>query len=265
MLKEYLECKIQENEEKIRNLQYDIIQIQHKIAENENIAAVLKKETSSNAEIFSPRNHRMQNKEKLEQILINIEENRKKLDAQNKLLEDCLQKQKKYNEMMAETQKTVENEEIKRSEGDKELPQINSIEINEDAENENVSRETFFENHEEIEKERTLAGTRIMEGLRQLREIKDVDETAKERKKIVEEEDEYELKEESDKSKLNMEIKSGELIILESERKKERDFLEKVYIRVERSLAMLNGNKNMCKKELQQIKKMIYDYVQSIT
>lgn len=258
MLKEYLNRKIDENEEKIKGLKCDIIQIQHRIEENENIVAVLKKETSSNAEIFSPRSHRIQNKEKLEQILNEIEKSREDLDNKNKLLEDCLQKQKEYGEMLTEAQKSVENNEDNRHI----MPQIHSVELSE-AEDRNVSRETFSINQSEIERERALVGTRIAEGLRQFQSKQTINE------KMVEKEEPEKTIQYQDgqliNDDLNMEIKSGELIILESERKKEKEFLKEVYLKIERSLALLNGNKNVCKKELQQVKKMIYEYVQSIT
>ena len=60
-----------------------------------------------------------------------------------------------------------------------------------------------------------------------------------------------------------IEVKSAEVIVLESERKKERDFLEKVKAGIE--LCYENfGRKNKCKNELRKVKRMIEDYISSI-
>ena len=61
-----------------------------------------------------------------------------------------------------------------------------------------------------------------------------------------------------------IEVKSGELIVLESERRKEKEFLGSVYKKIESCLASLNGDKNMCRNELRKIKKMIQEYVESL-
>ena len=60
-----------------------------------------------------------------------------------------------------------------------------------------------------------------------------------------------------------IEIKSGELIVLESERKKEKEFLEKVKKSIDLSY-IYSGNRNKCRGELIKVKKMIEDYIASI-
>lgn len=86
---------------------------------------------------------------------------------------------------------------------------------------------------------------------------------------ISDKEDELELADErTDESGYaekvnNIEIKSGELIVLESERKKEKEFLSKVKKNIELCLSC-TGSKNKCKNELKKIRKMIDDYVVSI-
>lgn len=62
----------------------------------------------------------------------------------------------------------------------------------------------------------------------------------------------------------NEEIKSEEVIILERERKKETEFLSKIYKKIEISLALLNGDRNRCKNELKDIKRLIQSYVKSL-
>lgn len=61
----------------------------------------------------------------------------------------------------------------------------------------------------------------------------------------------------------NEEIKSEEVIILEREREKEVEFLAKVYKKLEISLALLN-DRNKCKNELREAKRMIQNYVKSL-
>ena len=60
-----------------------------------------------------------------------------------------------------------------------------------------------------------------------------------------------------------IEIKSGELIVLESERRKEKEFLEKVKKGIDLSY-VYSGNRNKCRGELIKIKRMIEDYISSI-
>ena len=60
-----------------------------------------------------------------------------------------------------------------------------------------------------------------------------------------------------------IEVKSAELIVLESERRKEKDFLERVRESIE--LCYENsGRKNKCKNELRKVKRMIEEYISSI-
>ena len=76
--------------------------------------------------------------------------------------------------------------------------------------------------------------------------------------------EQIETEKDDDKKNLNeIEIKSGELIVLESERKKEKEFLEKVRESIDLCYGFA-GSKNKCKNELRKVKRMIDDYIFSI-
>lgn len=367
---EYLSQKKEENREKIEELEYEIGQLKRKRNEYIKNADVLKKETCTNAELFSPRNYRLQNREKLEQVVSAIKEIETELEIYEQQLENLQGRQAECVKMLTEAEKSefdtmeeaskseemkktivagkeneqlesdamtdnqtrqlesdtmtdadetvcvktndtvgeiVDEEKIQPSIWIQELKSDDSTTVETDVFDKtekqfltsedktddisickNQQEEKQGYDFDEVIQERALATSRIADGLKKLQLRQDFTDTI-EYQMVKKENDTVESKQTELETAYNdvspteaspvtaaaemspvtdqteMEIKSEEVIILESERKKEREFLEQVYLKVERSLALLNGNRNVCKKELQQVKRMIYDYVQKIS
>ena len=156
-----------------------------------------------------------------------------------------------YEELLESKQENEENDKIIERSKTEEKGKTKVIEsIEKTVEEEDLESSLY----DDVQKERFLAGNKILDRIKEQKEISGYTELA----------DDNEINSKHD-NKIGMEIQSGEVIILESERKKEREFLTQLFLKIERSLALLNGNRNLCKKEMQQAKKMIEDYVNSIS
>lgn len=278
MIKEDIYREIQINEENYRRIENEILELQDELDKAEKLYKSMQEESHNNMDIFSPRSNKSENREKLNRALDDLETIKKELIDKNEIISACKEKRAALNEVLNKSEvetddfqtesceektkketkeetKTVqyEPESDKKKEVSDKQPCISEQSILEEQKNMEDYSDTI--RYENVQTERSLAGNKILEMLKNHIDYSNTGYTE------LEEDD----KTENHQNKMNMEIRSGEVIILESERKKEKDFLEQLYIKLERCLALLNGNRNLCKKEMQQAKKMIEDYVESIS
>lgn len=239
MLKEDIYRDIKINEEEYKKLENDILELQDQVERTERLRKSLQEETEKNIDIFSPRSIKSESKEKLKHVLEKLEILKKELDRKNTDILLCKQRKVTLDEML----KKFDDNSLQPCEEKTDIQQ-----------NESMNPESDI--YGDVQNERFLAGNRISDRIKNQVETADTGYTE------LEEDDTNEI---NNEKKINMEIQSGEVIILERERRKEREFLEQLFLKLEHSLALLNGNKNLCKKEMQQAKKMISDYVKTIS
>ena len=88
MLREYISKKIKESEDNVTELEGDIKKNQDKKRELEKLIKILEEENNDGSEIFSPRNHREQNLDKLRHYQEELENvSRETLEKANRLSE----------------------------------------------------------------------------------------------------------------------------------------------------------------------------------
>ena len=105
MLREYISRKIRENEELVIDLESDIKNRRNRKKELEKLIKILEDENNDGSEIFSPRNHREQNLNKLKQYHIELEKILKEIEDKQDKLSETKKKRSEYKSMLAETEK----------------------------------------------------------------------------------------------------------------------------------------------------------------
>lgn len=311
MLREYISRKIRENEELIIDLESDIKNGKNRKKELEKLIEILEDENNDGSEIFSPRNHREQNLDKLKHYQEDLKKISEEIEDKLNKLSEIKKKKSEYKSMLAEAEKNQRKDSEIEYTGQSETEQTEQA-----AENQN-------ENHEEGGKERTANEqaedqTEQKEGGQSNGEIKqqsdknliqtkekdseyEEQETAPdamdtkiiiqksiedivkriesgEGQNLKKSEQKHETKQKNKNNDVfekiqaenrmsrnldGIEIKSGELIVLESERKKEKEFLEKIKKNLDLCF-IYSGNRSKCRNELIKVKKMIESYISSI-
>lgn len=333
MLREYINGKIRGIEELTADLESDIKSSKDRKNELEKLIEILEDENNDGSEIFSPRNHREQNLDKLKQYQEELEKISKEIESKLDKLSETRKKRFEYKSMLAETEKIhqeetyedINNYQIKSSQSEstradekaeqQEREQTgqdeNRIEQKENRQEENRESENRPEKEEgeqlnaEIEEQALKNEIQDKDSGEQADEVENEELTVPNAmdtkiiiqksiegivKRIEEEksknsewqeqpEQKYEEKlpqkyeiERPDKNNTfrtardnlsEIEIKSAELIVLESERKKEREFLEKVKKSIDLCF-IYAGNRAKCRNELIKVKRLIENYVSSI-
>lgn len=332
MLREYISRKIRENEELIIDLESDIKNGRNRKKELEKLIEILEDENNDGSEIFSPRNHREQNLDKLKHYREELKKISEEIEDRLNKLNETKKKRTEYKSMLAETERIHQEEEkyeniesqIKSSQSEKEQPKTEQQEhshqeerpgddkadsghteqqIQDRAEQEgdgqlNVEIEQQTDKNliqsgeqaEELEYEeeetvpnamdtKIIIQKSIEEIVKRIEAEKDKKPEQQEQKREEKPPQKYETKQTNENNIFpgvqggsgtdnrgdlkNIEIKSAELIVLESERKKEKEFLEKVKKGLDLCF-VYSGNRSKCRNELIKIKKMIENYIASI-
>lgn len=130
MLREYISRKIRENEELIIDLESDIKNGRNRKKELEKLIEILEDENNDGSEIFSPRNHREQNLDKLKHYREELKKISEEIEDRLNKLNETKKKRTEYKSMLAETERIHQEEEkyenienqIKSSQSEKEQP-----------------------------------------------------------------------------------------------------------------------------------------------
>ena len=111
MLREYISRKIRENEELIIDLESDIKNGKSRKKELEKLIEILEDENNDGSEIFSPRNHREQNLDKLKHYQEDLKKISEEIEDKLNKLSETKKKRSEYKSMLAETEKIHQEEE----------------------------------------------------------------------------------------------------------------------------------------------------------
>ncbi len=289
MLREYISGKIRENEELVMDLEGDIKKLKDRKKELEKLIQVIKDENNDGTEIFSPRNHRDQNMEKLNQYQGDIKKIEQEMEEKIGRLSEAEKKRSEYKSMLAEVDKSHSEEKTEYSKIDRQIKSQteqpgSQVEVGEEKvqpeetktfeqirqENDNLEREEE-QSKEEQNKAATEEESEHESDQQEQMKQNDGGNSSAQDSAIRQEIDDSIFEQvragiERELGKVSLdgiEIKSAELIVLESERKKEKEFLEKVKKSVEFCFEY-SGSKNKCKNELRKLKRMIEEYIFSL-
>ena len=105
MLREYINRKIRENEDIVMDMENDIKKLRSRKKELEKLIEVLEDENNDGSEIFSPRNHREENINKLNHYREDVEKIEQETEEKLDRLSRAKKKQKEYKSMLEEAEK----------------------------------------------------------------------------------------------------------------------------------------------------------------
>ena len=115
MLREYISRKIRENEELAMDLESDIKKLQARKKELEKLIRIIEDENNDGSEIFSPRNHREQNFDRLKQYQEDVENVSRETSEKIDRLSEAKKKGSEYKSMLEEAEKNHLEEDKKYS------------------------------------------------------------------------------------------------------------------------------------------------------
>ena len=221
MIKEYINKLSDENRQDLEKLEKQMKDLLQELSCAEEWSESLQIQNNSQRNIFSPRNVDTEIESKIEKTQLSIQKIRKEIEYVRDLIETHIKKKEEYEQLLSEIEDSEKN-------GQYILKEKSESSVGQSAE-ESIGKS---ENIDEFEKTDKFENTGKFEHTGELKN--------------------------TDKSKDNEQIKvTDESPQQDSSKEYFLNILSEIYSKTERCLALLNSDKNRCKKELLEIKTKI--------
>lgn len=254
MLKEYIESLYDSNKEKLEELEKQLQKLMNDLVCAEEWLETVQKEQNTDQNIFSPRRRADGGHEKVDAAQMNLDSIKQKIEYVREKIEDSVKKKYEIENLLEEAETVIDtraeiSEKNKMYEG-QENKSENEAEARVEVETE-IQEETEKKIEKEVEIENEMQAEQIKTGKEMHEEIKKKADSIDERT--------------TDGKSRDQADKQNQGIDTEKQLKERfRQTLSELYKKTELSMALLNGNKSVCKNELKSMKIMIKKYAEEL-